>query len=156
MMEEIQARPLHSLLGNALRNQEFEENVRKLQDLVRRWGSIVGSAAKNSAPYELKGGTLFVAARSPHTVQRVEQMRGNIQRALKDQWGLDIQEVRVTLGSPPVRPKTVTGLRRHRVPVEPAEEEVRAFRDQCPESLPAETAEALARLRAFFLRRFGT
>lgn len=133
-------------------------NVRaeRLREMVRSWPLVVGAArARNSAPCDLVAGVLFVAAKTPHVAQQLNQMKGNVRRALKERWDLDVHEVRVTLGAPPSRP-AVSGQRPgRRAPViEPPEAEVRRFRSQCPPSLTPEAAQALAHLRAFFTRRF--
>ena len=135
------------------------QNVRaeRLREMVRSWPLVVGAArARNSAPCDLVAGVLFVAAKTPHVAQQLNQMKGNVRRALKERWDLDVHEVRVTLGAPPSRP-AVSGQRPgRRAPViEPPEAEVRRFRSQCPPSLTPEAAQALAHLRAFFTRRFS-
>lgn len=150
-MEKV--RSVQELLGKVIPDRA--EEMRKLQDLVRRWRTVVGPAAQSSAPYDLVGGTLYVAARSSHVAQRIEQMRGNIRRALKERWGLDVRDVQVTLGSPPIQPRRADEIPRRRAKVEPKEERVRAFREGCPDSLTPEAADALAHLRAFFVERFG-
>lgn len=134
------------------------QNVRaeRLREMVRSWPLVVGAArARSSAPCDLVAGVLFVAAKTPHVAQQLNQMKGNVRRALKERWDLDVHEVRVTLGAPPSRP-AVSGQRPgRRAPViEPPEAEVRRFRSQCPPSLTPEAAQALAHLRAFFTRRF--
>ena len=148
-------KPLGEVLGTALGLSRREKDTRRLQDLVRCWGSVAGPAARSSAPYDLIGGTLLVAARSPHAAGMIKKMKGSLQKKLKARLGLEIEEVRVTQGGPsPAGRKAGGGPRRRHPVVEPSEEEVRAFRQLCPEDMPPEVADALARLRAFFARRF--
>ncbi|MBR1672183.1 MAG: DUF721 domain-containing protein [Fretibacterium sp.] len=135
---------------------EQGERARKLQELVRAWGSVVPPAlARRSSPYDLVGGTLCISARLPQVKQQLLLMRGNIQRALEERWGLEVTEVQVTLGDPPLRPSVSSqGPRRRHSRVEPDEETVRAFRESCPGDLTPEASNALAHFRAFFTRRF--
>ena len=134
-----------------------EERMQKLQELVRLWASVVGPGrARQSAPCDLVGGKLVVAVATPHMAQQIAQMKGNIQRALRERWGLEVEEVQTPLGPPPVRPSAPNQPPRRRAPVVRVEEaEVQALKEQCPADLTPEAAEALARLRAFFARRFG-
>ncbi len=132
------------------------DRMRKLEDVTRNWASVVGPArARLSAPYELEDGTLRVAAATPHAAQQIANMKGNILRILKDRWDLEVETVRVTQGPPPLRARTVQNVpRRRHPPVALPPEEVEALRTACPETLSDEAAEGLARLRAFFARRF--
>lgn len=145
--------PVKDLLGRLV-----PQNVRakRLREIVRSWSLVVGAArARNSAPYDLVAGVLFVAAKTPHAAQQLNQMKGNVRRALKERWDLDVDEMKVTLGAPPIRPAVSgQGPGRRAPAIEPPEAEVRRFRSQCPPSLTPETAQALAHLRAFFARRF--
>lgn len=135
---------------------ERNERVEKLKEVAKEWGSVVGPArARKSAPFALEGGKLRVASDTPHAAQQLVRMKGNIQRALKRRWDLEVEELQVIVGQPPPQPSRVSGPpRRSCAPVRLDEEEVRAFRDACPAELDEETAMSLARLRAFFARRF--
>lgn len=132
------------------------DRMRKLEDVVRHWAAVVGPGrARLSAPYELEGGELRIAAATPHAAQQIGNMKGNILRILKDRWDLEVERVLVTQGPPPLRTRPVQGGPRRRHPhVAIPPEEVAALRAACPESLSDEAAEGLARLRAFFARRF--
>lgn len=132
------------------------DRMRKLEDVVRNWTSVVGPGrSRLSAPYELEDGELRIAVATPHAAQQISNMRGNILRILKDRWDLEVERIRVTQGPPPLRPRTVqSSPRRRHPPVALAPEEIEAFRMACPETLSDEAAEGLARLRAFFARRF--
>ena len=127
-----------------------------LVSVTRAWASVVGPAlARASAPFDLVGGTLCVATSSPHAAQQIERMAGNVSRALRDRWGLEIAGVRATVGPPPPRPaRPDTSPRRKAPVVQLTDDEVRAMMERCPTDLDPEAAEALARLRAFFERRF--
>ena len=138
-------------VGEILAGMELfcKERVERFENIRRLWPSVVGPArARNSAPFDLRGNILLVAARTPHAAQQISQMKGNIQRALKARWGLDIEEVRVTVGPPPLRASAASGPPRRRPVLKLDEEEVRAFREACPPDLDEEVAWALARLRA--------
>lgn len=127
----------------------------KLEEVGRAWGSVVGpNRARGSVPYDLAGRTLHVAAASNHLAGQIVLMKGNIRRVLRERWGIELDELKVIVGQPPVRRVVSSTPRRRRPAVEPDEGAVRAFRVLCPPSLPPETADALARLRAFFAKRF--
>lgn len=134
----------------------LSERMRRLEEVTRHWSSVVGAArARLSAPYELEDGELRIAAATPHAAQQIVNMKGNILRALRERWGLEAERVRVTQGPPPLRARPVPdGPRRRHPPVVLPPEEVEALRAACPESLSGEAALGLARLRAFFSRRF--
>ena len=133
--------------------------MRKLAEVTRAWGSIVPPAlARRSSPRDLVGGTLFVSMSLPQVKDPIMKMRGNIQRALRERWGLEVETIQVTFGDGPAKPEKISaasrGPGRRHPRVEPDEEEVRAFREACPDSLTPEASNALAHLRAFFVRRF--
>lgn len=132
------------------------ERMRRLEEMTRNWASVVGPArARLSAPYELEDSELRIAAATPHAAQQIGNMKGNILRVLKARWDLEVDRIRVTQGPPPPRPRTAQSIPRRRHPrVVLAPEEVEAFRRACPAALSDEAAEGLARLRAFFARRF--
>lgn len=132
------------------------ERIERLEDMTRNWAAVVGPArARLSAPYELEDGELRIAAATPHAAQQIVNMKGNILRILKSRWNLDIEGIRVTLGSPPARPRPLQSVpRRRHARVAIPQEEVEALRRTCPEVLSDEAAEGLARLRAYFAHRF--
>ncbi|RRD63706.1 DUF721 domain-containing protein [Fretibacterium sp. OH1220_COT-178] len=132
------------------------DRIRRLEDLMRNWAAVVGPGrARLSAPYELEDGELRVAAATPHAAQQIGNMKGNILRALRERWGLEADRVRVTQGPPPLRRRVAQdGPRRRHPRVVLPPEEVEALRSACPEALSDEAALGLARLRAFFARRF--
>ena len=113
------------------------------------------SRARLSAPYELEDGELRIAAATRHAAQQIVNMKGNILRILKGRWNLDVERIRVTLGPPTPRPRpTQDAPRRRHARVVLPQEEVEELRRACPETLSDEAAEGLARLRAYFARRF--
>lgn len=129
--------------------------MRKLEEVGRAWGSVVGpNRARGSVPYDLAAGTLHVAAESNHLAGQILRMKGNIRRVLRERWELELDEIKVIVGPPPVRRAAAPTPRRRRAALSPDEGTVRAFRDLCPPSLSPGTAEALAHLRAFFVKRF--
>lgn len=136
---------------------EQGERMRKLTEVLRAWGSLVPPAvARHSAPYDLVGETLCVSTNLPQVKQRLLMMKGNIQRALKGRWDLEVTEVKVILGDPPLKVSVSSqGPRRRHPRVEPDEAAVLAFREACPDSLTPETSNALAHLRAFFVKRYN-
>lgn len=128
----------------------------QLDKVLHAWPSIVvlPALARGAIPYDLIGGTLFVAVRSPHAKQRLEQMREDIRRRLREKCGVEVEEVKVNFGEPS-RPRSNSARRPHRrAPITPDEETVKALREQCPEGLDPEIADALTHLRAFFMKRF--
>ena len=133
------------------------KHVRLVEEVQRVWPAVVGPArARISRPWDLVAGTLFVSVATPHAAQELRRMLGNIQRAFKARWDVEIRDIRVVFGPPPSRPKVSgQGPGRRHATVELTEEEIRRFREQCPPTLTPEAAEALAHLRAFFVRRFG-
>ena len=135
---------------------EQGERMRKLAEVVRAWGSLVPpGVARHSSPYDLVGGALCVASNLPQVKQQLLMMKGNIQRALKSRWVLEVTEVKVLTGAPPLKVSVTShGSRRRHPRVEPDEAMVQTFREECPDSLTPEASNALAHLRAFFTRRF--
>ena len=132
------------------------ERIEKLKDIMKNWAAIVGPVrARLSAPYELEDGELRIAVATPHAAQQIINMKGNILRILGSRWNLDVEGIRVTLGPPPprLRPMQDAPRRRHPCVVLPREE-IEELRRACPETLSDEAAEGLARLRAYFARRF--
>lgn len=134
---------------------EQGERMRKLAEVVRAWSSLVPpGVARHSSPYDLVGGTLCIASNLPQVKQQLLMMKGNIQRALKSRWDLEVTEVKVLIGDPPLKVSvTSQGPRRRHPRVEPDEAMVQAFREACPDSLTPEASKALAHLRAFFCKR---
>ena len=132
------------------------ERIEKLKDIMKNWAAIVGPVrARLSAPYELEDGELRIAVATPHAAQQIVNMKGNILRILGNRWNLDVEGIRVTLGPPPSRPRPLQDVPRRRHPcVVLPREEVEELRRACPETLSDEAAEGLARLRAYFARRF--
>ena len=156
---ERPVRSLNELLGKTLCNPKHEQTRIKLQDIVRSWSRIAGPAAHKSAPYDIAGGTLYVLADSNHAVQMLLNMKANIRRALKSGWELDIENVDVKLGTAHIR-RSDPSVRSPRMPqrrhavVEPSEEDIKVFLEQCPKDMDPDLAYALSRFRAFFVKRF--
>ena len=136
---------------------EQGERMKKLTEVMRAWDSLVPpGVARHSSPYDLVGETLCVSVNQPQVKQRLLMMKGNLQRVLKSRWDLDVTELKVLSGPPPLKVSAASqGPRRRHPRVEPDEAEVRGFREACPDSLTPEASDALAHLRAFFDRRFS-
>jgi hypothetical protein len=153
--------PVNAFLGYAM-PPRYELQV-KLGKAVAEWDRVVGPLlAERSAPADLSDGELLVIAETPLVASRLSMMGGNISRALLEYWRLEIEKVRVVVGRLP--PKNQG--RRDGMGVEaprPAfvnvkEEEVaaleRSYLEKSP-ALPEDVARSLARLQAFFTKRFG-
>jgi len=131
----------------------------KLEKAVRDWESVVGQViGRQSVPLDIVGGELLIAAKSPLVGSRLTMMGGNIIKALAERWGLEVTKVKIVVGSLPLK---VTGAGAGKPRTAPLvrvkEEDVKEFSSRCIENLPdfpPEAAESLARLRAFFIKRF--
>lgn len=126
----------------------------KMKKLVENWDKVVGpSLAKYSAPLEILEGELVVVAENPLVGKKLSMMGGNIARALKEHWMLDIAKTKVITGRLPTQRVSLSG--KSRPPeVKVKEEEVTELKTQYAASLPEDAAESLARLRLFFHKRF--
>ena len=131
----------------------------KLEKIILEWASVVGPAlGKQSAPLDIVNGELVIVAENPLAGNRVALMRGNISRTLEERWGLKTVKIKVVVRRLPL--KAVLRTESSVAPpsaVRVREEDVREFSSRCVESLPdfpEDAAESLARLRAFFIKRF--
>ena len=140
--------------------------MEKLEEVTREWGSVVGSIlGKQSAPLDIANETLVVAAENPLAGNRLTMMGGNIARALTERWGLRVVKVKVVVGALPLKgmPRKPGAAGAQTAAARPAtvrvrEEDVREFESRCLENqpeLPQSAVESLARLRAFFIKRFN-
>ncbi|MDR1732226.1 MAG: DUF721 domain-containing protein, partial [Synergistaceae bacterium] len=130
----------------------------KLERAASEWGKVVGPAlGGRSAPTDLVNGELLVTADTPLVASRLSMMGGNIARALRENWALEVRKVKVVVGRPPVKRASGAGGRLRPPEVTVRDEEVREFRRLCQDrapDLPEDAADALARLQAFFTKRF--
>ena len=155
--EKIQ--PVETLLKRIM--PPLYEAGENLEKAVREWESVVGPVlARQSVPLDIANGELIVAAEGPLAGNRVAMMGGNIARILAERWGLEVTKVKVVVGRLPLKtaPRNEGVVARSHV-VRVQEEEVREFSSRFLAILPdfpqaKETAESLARLRAFFMKRF--
>ena len=139
--------------------------MEKLEKAISDWESVVGPIlGKQSTPLDIANGELLVLAENPLVGNRVALMGGNVARALAERWGLEVVKVKVVVGRLPLKePRRKTGSSDSSISRPPAafrvrEEDVREFESRCLGSgpdFPRDAAESLARLRAFFLKRFG-
>ena len=137
--------------------------MEKLEEATLAWESVVGPIlSKQSAPLDIENRELIVAAENSLVGNRVAMMGGNIARALAERWGLEIVKVKVVVRNLPLKTsrKRETNTRpaaNQAAALRVREEDVKEFSSRCLESLPdfpQDAAESLARLRAFFMKRF--
>ena len=137
----------------------YEERL-KLGQAAAEWARAVGSVlAAKSAPLDLAGGELLVAAENPLAADRLSMIAGNIARALWEHWKIEVRKVRVMVGRVPLTQAVVshTSPRPTAVHVQHVqEEEVQKIEQECLEhGLPENIAKPLAHLENFFLKRFA-
>ena len=131
----------------------------KLKEALLEWESLVPRPlGKQSAPLDFVDGELLLAADTPLVAARLNMMGGNIARALKERWQIEVKKVRVVVGQRPLNrtaARTPPARRPKCVPVkeEDVKELKRDYLERSPE-LPEEIASSLARLQAFFIKRF--
>jgi hypothetical protein len=154
---EGKVQPVGVLLKQAM--PPLFEAREKLDKAARAWGSVVGPVlARQSVPLDIAKGELLVAAEGPLVGNRLVMMGGHIARALAERWGLEVVKVKVVVGNLPLKSSPEKDAR----PARPAvvtvrEEDVREFSSRCVENtpdFPEDAAESLARLRAFYMKRF--
>jgi hypothetical protein len=135
-----------------------------LRETLRRvalgWSGVVGEVLGNqSVPLDVVGEELIVAAETPLVASRLSMMGGNVTRALSEKWGLEVKKMKIVVGRLPLKNAGVIGNRAPRpVFVKVGEEQVKALERDYLEKfsdLPEDIALSLARLQAFFMKRFG-
>ncbi|MDR1741702.1 MAG: DUF721 domain-containing protein [Synergistaceae bacterium] len=154
-MNGDQARPLLAFIGGAMPDPTERS---KLAGAERRWSELVGTAlAARSAPVDVAGGELLVAASSAGAAKRLEMMSGSLARALRERLGLGVDRVRIAVGKlplkaappPPAWPRRRSSIA---VPESEVEELARQRLKEFPD-LPKDAAEAISRLELFLSRR---
>ena len=160
---EGKAQPVEVLLKRAMPPRYGA--IEKLEKAALEWVSVVGQVlGRQSAPLDIENGSLIVAAETPLVGNRLSMMGGNIARTLAERWGLEITKVKVVVkplplktsprnGGPSAPRATGSSSPSFRV----SEEDIEEFASRCRQTqpdLPQEGAESLARLRAFFIKRF--
>jgi hypothetical protein len=148
--------PVNALLGYAM-PPEYELRV-KLGQVAKEWTRVIGPfLGQQSAPVDISDGELLVVAETPLVASRLSMMGGNIARAVK-RWKLDVVKVKVVVGRLPLkstRPREdpphvfLAGAKE-----EHSKELARSYLEKSPD-LPEDIVESLARLQAFFIKRFG-
>jgi hypothetical protein len=124
------------------------------------WCSVVGEVLGNhSVPLDIIGEELLVATETPLIASRLSMMGGNVTRVLAEKWGLKVKKIKVTVGRLPLKNLRTLGSRSSRpFLVEVSEDEVaeleRDYLQRFPD-LPEDVALSLARLQAFFTKRFS-
>ena len=149
--------PVNLILKRVMPPQ-YELRV-KLNEALLEWETIVPQPlGKQSAPLDFLNGELLVTADTPLVAKRLTMMGGNIAHALMERWQIEIKKVKVIVGQRPLRrvPAQASSVRRLET-VSLTEKEVKeielAYLERSPE-LPEEIASSLARLQAFFMKRF--
>ncbi len=146
-------RPVESLLSQAMPPQ-FSDRA-KLEKVSENWERVVGPLlGRQSSPLDLVDGELLVTSDTPLVASQLSMMGGNIARILDEQWRLEIKKVKVVVGRAPLKRATSFGTPRPPV-VQVKEEEVETLKRRYIETLPEDAAESLARLQAFFNKRFN-
>ena len=131
----------------------------KLEKIILAWDEVVGPVlGKQSAPIDIVNNEFIVAAENPLAGNQVAMMKGNISRALAERWNLEVMKIKVVVRRLPLKTVPRTESCTARPPtVLVREEDVREFSSFCLANLPdfpEDAAESLARLRAFFIKRF--
>ncbi|MBQ7560341.1 MAG: DUF721 domain-containing protein [Synergistaceae bacterium] len=134
---------------------EVVMRLKILEALKSSWPSIVGAAAKHSVPYDLILDNLYVAAENQHTAQMIQNMRGNITRALITRYKYNENakiNVIIRLGRPPVmkaiiKPAQDNAKSQQAVIIN--DEQVNKYISECPEDLPDDAKLAISHLRAY-------
>jgi len=159
---EGKVQPIEALLQRAM-PQRYDA-MEKLEKAARTWESIVGPVlGKQSVPLDIVSGELLIVAENPLVGNRLTMMGGNITRALAERWGLEVTKVKIAVGRLPLKTSPGSGATNRSASSRAAsirvlEEDVNGFSSYCLESqpdFPEDAAESLARLRAFFIKRFG-
>ena len=147
---------VEALLSRALPRQ-YTERLR-LEKVAAEWKRVVGPLlGGQSVPFDLVGGELLVAADTPLVAKRLAMMGGNIARTLASMGLLEVEKVKVVIGRGLPKPASAGNASPRPVSVRVAEEEVRELERLCLEQapdIPEDAAESLARLQAFYAKRF--
>ena len=156
---EGKIQPVEVLLKQAM--PPLYEIREKLEKVEAAWDSVVGPVlGRQSAPLDIENGEFLIMTESPLVGNRVVMMGGNIARILSERWRLEVKKVRVVVGRLPLKEKGSSrkgDSAARSAAVRVREEDVKEFESRCLEmpDFPQDAAEPLARLRAFFMKRFG-
>ncbi|NLL35930.1 MAG: DUF721 domain-containing protein [Fretibacterium sp.] len=151
---------IKSLVERVVPSLKGAAEILKLDSIIAGWSGVVGpELARRSRPFELLKGELLVAVDGSHVGSGIVRMRGNIIRALKRKWDIEVTEVRVRViyGTPLPRARPSSPSPRRRAPAASAdvvdEEELAALKARFSLRLPEDVASALARFLLFQERR---
>ena len=164
MSEELENFNLNNIFGKIL--SKHLAHQAKLRELLANWGEIVGPGlAKHSAFYDLSKKILYICADSSAARFKIMSMRNNIKRIIKAKWDLDVEDIRVAAGNL----NNLNNLKfqdfnnNNNKPVILNQEELNYFRNAINNkikrenlnNITPETAEAIARLRAVYYKKFN-
>ncbi|MBR0096689.1 MAG: DUF721 domain-containing protein [Synergistaceae bacterium] len=166
MSEELENFNLNNIFGKIL--SKHLAHQAKLRELLANWAEIVGSGlAKHSAFYDLSKKILYVCADSSAARFKIMSMRNNIKRIIKAKWDLDVEDIRVAAGNlnnlNNLKFQDFNNNSKHDKPVILTQSELNYFKGKINEKIKAdnlnnitpETAEAIARLRAVYYKKFN-
>ncbi len=152
-MKKVPYKPVHDLLWRS-----FSEGIRRrmrFEDAARHWESIVGPLlGRRSSLVDLEGNRGVVVAESPMGAQELLMRRSAVLKALRERWGLDLEDLMVRVGAlRPLRPRPEDPPPREYTP--PGEEAVAPLRREVRPLVDDEAvAESLARMWAAYRRRY--
>ncbi len=147
----------HEQKINAVLKKLFPELVFRMEFLERlkkSWPLVSGkSLAKFTRPFDIRGGVLYISADNPHAAQMLTNMKGNIKRACSrlNLSGIKIiqnrhENQRAIKNSEPVTKSA------H---IEISDNEINGVIDKNLNDINPEAANAIARLKVFFEKRFA-
>ena len=135
----------------------------KLREILTCWGEIVGAGlAKHSSFYDLSENVLYICADSSAARYKLMAMRNNIKRVIKARWGLDVSDIRIAAGNLNSFDFKNNAAKPEDKPVVLNQDELNYFKSSIEAKIEAEsldnitpeTAEAIARLRAVYYKKF--
>ena len=148
----------HKILAKHLAHQA------KLKEILTCWGEIVGAGlAKHSSFYDLSKNILYICADSSAARYKLMAMRNSIKRVIKARWDLEVLDIRVAAGNlNNFNLNKDNVVKRDDKPVILNQDELNYFKNKINAKIEAEnlnnitpeTAEAIARLRAVYYKKF--
>ena len=162
MSEDLENLNLNNIFGKIL--SKHLAHQAKLHEMLANWAEIVGPGlAKHSAFYDLSKKILYVCADSSAARFKIMSMRNNIKRIIKARWNLDVEDIRVAAGNlNNLNNLKFQDFNNNNKPVILNQEELNYFRNvinnkikrENLNNITPETAEAIARLRAVYYKKF--
>lgn len=163
MSDDLENLNLNNIFGKIL--SKHLAHQAKLRELLANWGEIVGPGlAKHSAFYDLSKKILYICADSSAARFKIMSMRNNIKRIIKAKWDLDVEDIRVAAGNlNNLNNLKIQDFNNNNKPVILNQEELNYFRNAINNkikrenlnNITPETAEAIARLRAVYYKKFN-